>query len=77
MAFESDADLAENETVRAMVEKEIAKNNGQLASFEQIKKFVILPEDLSIEGGELTPTLKLKRKVIDKKYGSLIEALYA
>ena len=59
-----------------MIQSEIDKNNGQLASFEQIKKFVILPEDLSIEGGELTPTLKLKRKVIDKKYGALIDALY-
>ena len=76
IAFDDVSDLAENEKVRAMVQSEIDKNNGQLASFEQIKKFVILPEDLSIEGGELTPTLKLKRKVIDKKYGALIDALY-
>jgi len=50
--------------------------NRQLASFEQVKKFVLLGTDFSQETGELTPTLKVKRKVVIKKYGSLLDALY-
>jgi long-subunit acyl-CoA synthetase (AMP-forming) len=42
-----------------------------------IKKFVILPEELSIEGGELTPTMKLKRRVVNTKYAEEIESMYA
>jgi long-chain acyl-CoA synthetase len=42
----------------------------------QIKKWRILPVDFSVEGGELTPTLKLKRDVVLKKYGGLIEQMY-
>ena len=44
---------------------------------EKIKKFVLLPEELTQEAGEMTPTLKLKRKFIDQKYKALIDKLYA
>ena len=47
------------------------------ARYEQIRKFALLPRELSVEGGELTPTLKVKRKVVDTKYVALLEALYA
>ena len=47
-----------------------------LARYETIKKFVILPRDLLQEEGEITPTLKLKRKVVLGKYGHLLESLY-
>jgi len=50
--------------------------NERLPSYETIKKFVLLPRDFSIEGGELTPTMKLKRKVIYEKYKERIEGLY-
>ena len=46
------------------------------ASWEQVKVIKIIPEPFSIEGGELTPTLKLKRDPIKKKYGSLIDSIY-
>ena len=50
--------------------------NAELASFESVKKVAIVPQDFSIAGGELTPTLKLKRKVVMEKYRPMIEALY-
>ena len=59
------------------LEEEIEAINKELARFETIKRFAVLPEDLSVEGGELTPTMKLKRRVINEKYAAEIEDLYA
>ncbi|WP_027714864.1 long-chain fatty acid--CoA ligase [Desulfuromonas sp. TF] len=69
-------DLVTNERVRALFEERIGAVNARLPSYETIKKFVILPRDFSVEGGELTPTLKLKRKVICEKYKNQIDRLY-
>jgi long-subunit acyl-CoA synthetase (AMP-forming) len=51
--------------------------NAQLARFEQIKRFTIVPTEFSIERDEVTPTQKLRRKVITKNYAAEIEAMYA
>jgi long-chain acyl-CoA synthetase len=51
--------------------------NRELSRFEQIKRFAILPRDFSVEEGEVTPTLKLKRNVCQEHFSSEIEALYA
>jgi long-chain acyl-CoA synthetase len=55
----------------------ITEANKCFNNVEQIKKFELLPKEWSIEGGELTPTLKLKRKVIMEKYGDLVRKMYA
>jgi long-chain acyl-CoA synthetase len=68
--------LAKHPRVEAMMRGRVDEINRQLASFEQVKKFVLLGTDFSQETGELTPTLKVKRKVVIKKYGSLLDALY-
>jgi long-chain acyl-CoA synthetase len=60
-----------------MVGDIIAQKNKDLASYEQVKKFRLLARDLSQEEGELTPTLKVKRKVVGERYGALIESMYA
>jgi long-chain acyl-CoA synthetase len=70
-------ELARHEEVVALVESEIGVVNRGLASFEAIKYFRILPRDFTIEDGELTPSLKVKRKVIAERYRGLIEAMYA
>jgi long-subunit acyl-CoA synthetase (AMP-forming) len=57
--------------------KQVEGVNHGLAKVQTIKKIKILPADLSIEGGELTPTMKVKRKVVNNKYADLIEAFYA
>ncbi len=69
--------LAENSQVREMVQKELDRANANYAQVEQIKKFTILDHDLSIETGELTPTLKVKRNVISDHYGELFEGMYS
>lgn len=68
--------LVQRSDVKDLVRKEIAQVNKQLSSYETIKNFAILPDDFSIERGELTPSLKIKRRVVDEKYKSVIEELY-
>ncbi len=69
--------LARAPLVRQAIEEHVEKVNRKFARVEQVKKFEILPHDLSQEGGELTPTMKVKRAVVAKKYEREIEALYA
>jgi long-chain acyl-CoA synthetase len=68
--------MASNNRVREAIWKDIDAVNQKFARIEQIKRFAILPRDLSQEEGELTPTLKVKRSVVYKKFGPDVEALY-
>jgi long-chain acyl-CoA synthetase len=68
--------LAKDPRIQAMMHARVEEANRSLAPFEQIKKFVLLGTDFSQETGELTPTLKVKRKVVVQKYGMLLDALY-
>jgi long-chain acyl-CoA synthetase len=70
------AQLLQMPTVRAKMEKEVAEELAGLARFEMPKKIALLEHDFSIERGELTPTLKVKRRVIDESYKSVIDSLY-
>jgi long-chain acyl-CoA synthetase len=74
---EDPAQLAEAEEVRELVQKELDRANSNYAQVEQIKKFKILDHDLSVETGELTPTLKVKRNVINEHYAELFESMYS
>ena len=58
------------------LEARVAQLNAQLASYETIKKFIIAPTDFTPESGELTPTLKVKRKVVTQQYQEQLERLY-
>jgi long-chain acyl-CoA synthetase len=60
-----------------IVQQDIAKLTSSLVDYERIRRIALLPNEFSIDGGELTPTLKVKRKVIDDRYGDLIEDLYS
>jgi long-chain acyl-CoA synthetase len=70
------AELTRNATVRAEVERVLALANKELASYETIKQFAILERDFSIETGELTPKLSVKRKVVNSKYGHIFDGFY-
>ena len=50
---------------------------ANLAQFEKVKRFALLPKDMTIEGGELTPTMKIRRRVVEQHWASVIEQLYA
>jgi long-chain acyl-CoA synthetase len=76
ISFTNFEDLTKEAKVLDLVQKEINGVNTHLAHFETIKKFRILPKDLSIEAGELTPSLKLKRKVCTERYKDYIQSLY-
>ncbi|HEY5261527.1 MAG TPA: AMP-dependent synthetase/ligase, partial [Solirubrobacteraceae bacterium] len=74
---EDTAQLCEESAVREMIGEQVDRANRRYAPVEQVKKFVILPHDLTQETGELTPTLKVKRNVVAEKYADVLEALYA
>lgn len=67
--------LSESPEARAMIKKEIDAVNKTLANFELVKKFAILDQPFSIESGEMTPTLKVRRKVVKEKYATVIRSL--
>ena len=70
-------ELSQNPKLLEEVRKIVAGVNKQLGSYETIKRFSILPHDFTVEAGELTPSLKVKRKFLDKKFRTQIEALYS
>jgi long-chain acyl-CoA synthetase len=69
--------IAARADVLDFVQKEVVANSADLASFESVRRIALLPRDLTIEDGELSPTLKIKRRIVAKKYAELIESAYA
>jgi len=72
----SKEDFLKSDIIAKKIMEEVEKGNQNFGHWEQIKKIVIIPTEFTIDGGELTPTLKLKRKVITQKYNSEIEQIY-
>ncbi|MGH3647574.1 MAG: AMP-dependent synthetase/ligase [Micromonosporaceae bacterium] len=71
------AEIVTSPQARELVAGYVEELNSQLNRWETIKKFVILEQDLSVEGGEMTPSLKVKRKVVEDKYRDKLDALYS
>jgi long-subunit acyl-CoA synthetase (AMP-forming) len=71
------ADASRCATFRKHLQRQIDEMNESLARVQTIKKFVVVPNEFSIDGGELTPTMKIKRKVVNEKYRTEIESMYA
>lgn len=71
----NDQELAENDAARALIKTEVDRLSADLAEFEKVKRLALLPAPFSMEAGELTPTLKLKRKVVTQKYAHIIDQL--
>ncbi len=71
--FES---LCKSEEIVSLIDDEVNKVNKKFASVEQVKKFSLIDIQLTAEDDELTPTMKLKRKFINQKYGDIIESMY-
>lgn len=69
-------ELVEHPEIQALARNAVTEANSHLASWESIKRFLVVPEEFTVEGGELTPSLKVKRKVLDERYKGRIESLY-
>ena len=67
---------SKNTQVQALIQQDISQLSSGLSGYETIKKFVLIPKEFSIEGNELTPTLKLRRQEINKKYQNDIQSMY-
>ena len=75
--FRNNEELVNNPKTHDMIEKLINEYQKDLASHEQIKRFVLLPRPFTMESGEITNTMKIKRAVVNKRYAKLIDAMYA
>jgi long-chain acyl-CoA synthetase len=71
------SDATSHERVRALIRGELERLGSEFRRFEQPRDFVLIREDFTIQNGQLTPTLKLKRNEVLARYGGLLEALYA
>ncbi|NOY07200.1 MAG: long-chain fatty acid--CoA ligase [Chlorobi bacterium] len=69
-------DLVKTDEVHKLIEEDIQRLQRDLASYERVRRFVLLDKPLSIEDGEITPTLKVRRKIVEERYGNLIETMY-
>ncbi|MBI5463815.1 MAG: long-chain fatty acid--CoA ligase [Ignavibacteriales bacterium] len=74
--FHDEADLVQLEEIRNLFGSEIERLQKDLANYERVRRFELLPQALTVEGGEITPTQKVKRKVVEQKYAGLIERMY-
>ncbi len=74
--YTDDLDMIKNKAILERMQKEIDELNEHFAQYERIKKFVLMPRQWTINDGELTPTLKVKRKVINTKSKDLIDSMY-
>ncbi|HVH69934.1 MAG TPA: hypothetical protein VNB49_02335, partial [Candidatus Dormibacteraeota bacterium] len=71
------SELAAHPRTHALIEEEVRRLTAHLAQYETIKRFALLAEDFTFDGGTLTFTLKVKRRVVEEKYRKVIELLYA
>ncbi len=76
LAGKTYAQVAASNEIKALLDPFFEQVNKKLAKYETVKQYAILPKDLTVEAGELTPSLKVKRKVVEKKYGNLLDKMY-
>jgi long-chain acyl-CoA synthetase len=77
ITYSSSRDLVARPEVAQMLMERVEMVNQQLSNFERVKKIAVLDHELSLEAGQLTPSLKVKRRVVNEMYATLIESLYA
>jgi long-chain acyl-CoA synthetase len=77
LKVDSTADYCSHPKILDLFQRQIESMTSDLSQYEKVKRFALLENELTIEGGELTPTLKVKRRVVDDKYKDIIERLYS
>ena len=70
------AEYCAHPRIMNLFERQVAHFTEALSQFEKVKKIALIENELSVDGGELTPTLKVKRRVVDEKYRTVIDRLY-
>jgi long-chain acyl-CoA synthetase len=75
--IKSPAEFCSHPRIIDLIERQIAHYTEHLSNYEKVKRIALLENELTVEGGELTPTLKVKRRVVDEKYHAIIEKIYA
>jgi long-chain acyl-CoA synthetase len=76
LSFKGRDELIGKPEVQALYDDAVKQATADLAPFEKIKKITLLPKEFSLEAGELTPTLKVKRRFVEQKYKDLIDRMY-
>ncbi|MCW5961760.1 MAG: long-chain fatty acid--CoA ligase [Pyrinomonadaceae bacterium] len=76
LKIESPAEFCSHPKILELFEAEIEKACERLSRYEKVKKIALIPEELTVEGGEMTPTLKIKRRVVNEKYSGVIDRIY-
>lgn len=74
--YSNEKDLTSNDQIYKLIEADMGKLQKKLANYERVRKFALLDKPFTIETGEITPSLKIKRKVVEEKYNYLIEQMY-
>ena len=77
IAFESKTDLIADRRALDFLKGEVSRLTRELADYEKVKRIALLADEFTIDGGELTPTLKVRRRIVEQKYNDLIESLYS
>jgi long-chain acyl-CoA synthetase len=77
VVFSSIEDLLGKPEVLAVFQETVDAINSELARYEQVREFRLLPDSLTIEGGFLTPTLKVKRRIVDDRFADIIDDIYS
>lgn len=76
IAYKEESELCQNPRIVDLFERQVAGLTTDLPQYEKVKKVALLPNELTIDGGEMTPTLKIKRRVVNEKYKHVIDGLY-
>ena len=74
--YSDEQDLAKNDEIYKLLENDMVQFQQKLANYERVRKFILLDKPFTIDSGEITPSLKIKRKIVEQKYSELIERLY-
>jgi long-chain acyl-CoA synthetase len=74
--YNSNGDLTGNLEINGLIERDIATIQKELSSYERVRKFTLLEKPFTIEDGELTPSQKVRRKIVEERYAHLIEGMY-
>jgi long-chain acyl-CoA synthetase len=77
IAFNGESDLVKREEIIRFMEKDIQELQRDLANYERVRKFTLLDKPLTLENGEITPTQKVRRKIVEERYADVIERMYA